>query len=418
MGQTSATDRVGQLKKHVGAIHSSNALSLIERKIANALLYHAYPKLAETTEHTISISELCRLIGYTSNDSHRIKKALMSLISAVFEWNLIDNEQGKEVWNASAIIADARIDGSICTYSYSNRMRELLFHPDVYGLIDMATQSKFKSTYGLALYENCVRYQKIKQTKWIEIATFRKLMGVPINKYRIFRDFKRRVIDGAVAEVNKHANIQVNPQYKKEGNNVVAVQFLLQEKLKSDVGVSADETVPLGLLHCLQQEFAIAIKEGKQLISCYGEAYIQEKIGLIKRSSSFKQGKISNMASYLKIALRDDFQAPKEGRAVIARPAHQCASRRKVLEQQRENYRSYRLAKIKAGYDRLATATKDELDSHFKQFIQNTVYFNLFLKEGLDNILVRDQFCDFILQKRRELLTEFAIQSFEQYSQH
>ena len=189
-----------ELKKNVGAIHSCSRLTLVQRKIANALLYNAYNHLLDANEHRIHISELCELIGYNSNDYKKIKQSLVALISTVIEWNLVDKEREREegVWNASAIIADASIDGSICIYSYSNKMRQLLHRPEMYGRLNMQVQSKFKSTYGIALYENCIRFQNIKQTPWFEISMFRKLMGVDEEKYIIFRDFKRRVLDKAI----------------------------------------------------------------------------------------------------------------------------------------------------------------------------------------------------------------------------
>ncbi len=74
-----------EFKKHVGLIHSTNKLSLLERKIANALLYHAYENLSTKNEHQIHIPSLCLLIGYNSKDYKTIKKALLSLISTVLE---------------------------------------------------------------------------------------------------------------------------------------------------------------------------------------------------------------------------------------------------------------------------------------------------------------------------------------------
>jgi hypothetical protein len=148
-----------ELKKHVAAIHSSNKLSLVQRKIANALLFNAYDELLAKEEHQINVRTLCNLIGYDSNDYKTIKKALINLLSTVIEWNLVDGSRldAEGIWNASSIIADASIDGAVCTYSYSNKMKKLLYSPELYGRLNMVVQAKFQSTYGLALYENCIK---------------------------------------------------------------------------------------------------------------------------------------------------------------------------------------------------------------------------------------------------------------------
>src|SRR3990167_7271382 len=85
-----------ELKKHAATIHCSNTLSLLHRKVTNALLYHAYKELMLKEEHEITVKQLCRLIGYQGNNHAVIKDALKGLISIIIEWNLIDDETGTE----------------------------------------------------------------------------------------------------------------------------------------------------------------------------------------------------------------------------------------------------------------------------------------------------------------------------------
>ena len=65
---SNTTSQSFELKKHVGTIHSSSHLTLVQRKIANALLFNAYDRLLERDEFQIHITELCQLIGYDSKD--------------------------------------------------------------------------------------------------------------------------------------------------------------------------------------------------------------------------------------------------------------------------------------------------------------------------------------------------------------
>jgi hypothetical protein len=82
--KTVQEQKVLQLKKHVAVIHSSNKLSLLQRKIANALLFNAYKELQNKEEHEIHIATLCQLIGYDSNDHKTIKKSLLLLLMPAF----------------------------------------------------------------------------------------------------------------------------------------------------------------------------------------------------------------------------------------------------------------------------------------------------------------------------------------------
>src|SRR3990167_5706163 len=147
-----------ELKKHAATIHCSNSLSLLQRKISNALLYHAYKELMVREEHEITVKQLCRLIGYNGNNHSVIKDALKELISTVIEWNVVSDVTGNENWTASSILASVSLEGQLCYYAYSPRMKQLLHTPSMFGKIDLVIQSRFRSSYGLALYENCSRY--------------------------------------------------------------------------------------------------------------------------------------------------------------------------------------------------------------------------------------------------------------------
>ena len=47
MSQVTKNSRELELKKHINAIHCTNNLSLLQRKLFNALLFNAYPNLLE-----------------------------------------------------------------------------------------------------------------------------------------------------------------------------------------------------------------------------------------------------------------------------------------------------------------------------------------------------------------------------------
>src|SRR5665213_345220 len=94
-----------ELKKHAATIHCSNSLSLLQRKVTNALLYHAYKELMLKEEHEITIKQLCKLIAYQGNNHAVIKEALKELLSTVIEWNIVNDKTGHEDWTASSILA-------------------------------------------------------------------------------------------------------------------------------------------------------------------------------------------------------------------------------------------------------------------------------------------------------------------------
>lgn len=373
-----------ELKKHAATIHCSNTLSLLQRKVSNALLYHAYPELMSKEEHEITVKQLCRLIGYQGNNHAVIKEALRGLISTVIEWNLIDDKTGQENWTASSILASVSLQGPLCYFAYSPRMKQLLHSPSMFGKIDLVIQSRFRSSYGLALYENCIRYRGLPQTKWIEIDLFKKLMGVQPGLYDIFRDFKRRVLDKAVDEVNMYSDLTVTPEYLKEGRKVVRVRFTLKERAKRTrlgdrqrVRVAALKSLT-GLKETLTKTFALSETQADELLAAHAPDYLLKKIEIVEASRQYKAGKVKNVAAYLMSAIKQDFKAPKEKPTEIisiedARAEIEIGELRRVVENIHDQYQAYREEVIEDVIEAIPAPEKENFMQAFMRFSEPAI---------------------------------------------
>lgn len=314
-----------ELKKHAASIHCSNTLSLLQRKISNALLYHAYKELLLKEEHEITVKELCKLISYNGNNHSAIKDAMKGLLSTVIEWNVVNDVTGMEDWTASSILASVSLRGPNCLYAYSPRMKQLLHSPTMFGKINLFIQSRFKSSYGLALYENCIRYRGLGFTKWFEMDVFRKLMGVPPGKYQIFRDFKRRVLDKSVEEVNTYSDLIVVPEVWREGRQVVKLRFSMKERAKkvrlgakTNAEGEGQEDHQNDLIMRMTRDYGLQHDQAKQVMKDYAPEFILEKMGVIEFSSNFQQGKVNNLAAYFLSALKHNYQPSKTSQVKLA----------------------------------------------------------------------------------------------------
>lgn len=409
-----------ELKKHVAVIHSSSRITLLQRKIANALLYNAYDSLQTKDEHEIHIGSLCKLIGYDSHDHRTIKNSLVNLLSTVIEWNLVDGEKidREGVWNASSMIADASIDGAICTYSYSNKMKKLLYRPNMYGRLNMQVQAKFQSSYGLALYENCNRYQDIGQTPWFDLMTFRRLMGVEEDKYKIFRDFKTRVLDKAVEEVNKYSPIKIDLHLRKERRKVIAIQFLIKRSdYPSQAVITREQKTELS--ENLKKQYGLSNKQIVTLLSQYEEHYIREKINLIESSVTFQAGKIQHLAKYLLSALKDDYQTVKFNKdkrnATVTDRNKENQSKISETIVLKNKYRSYKLQTYINYINQQSDQQQKIIYEIFAEHIKPQVeLFNIYKKKGLSSAFVMVEFLAFIEHQYPHMTNECI--SFEKYA--
>lgn len=411
-----------ELKKHAATIHCSNTLTLLQRKITNALLYHAYKELMLKEEHEITVKQLCRLIGYQGNNHAAIREALKELISTVIEWNLINDSTGEEVWTASSIIASVSLDGPLCYYAYSPRMKQLLHSPSMFGKIDLVIQSKFRSSYGLALYENCIRYRGLPHTKWFEIDLFKKLMGVIPGKYDIFRDFKRRVLDKAIDEVNTYSDLVIASEIIKEGRKVVRIRFTLKDRAKKTrLGtISSNKQLadPTGdsLKDKLQNTFDLSLEQINKVLKEYERDYILEKITIIEQSKPYQEGKVENIPGYLLSALKHDYQAPKNKPSqpvnfMDAKQAIELSNVKRQVEAIRKQYLAYREDCINTAIGCLDETEKTKFMDKFYQSAEIQIQAVLKLqrhKYTRDNILEAPQM--------QALLRQFAVRELDMLS--
>lgn len=387
-----------ELKKHAATIHCSNTLSLLQRKVSNALLYHAYKEMMLKEEHEITVKQLCRLIGYQGNNHAAIKEALKGLISTVIEWNLINDETGAENWTASSIIASVSLQGPMCYYAYSPRMKQLLHSPSMFGKIDLVIQSRFRSSYGLALYENCIRYRGLPHTKWFDMDMFKKLMGIPAGMYDVFRDFKRRVLDKAVDEVNSYSDLVITSECVREGRKVVKVRFKLKERAKKTRLGNHSRSRPDGQ-HSIKEKlihtFGLSEAQSLQILAEYTEAFLEEKIKIVESSRPYQQGKVQNRAGYLLSAIKNDYQAPaSHTKGVIsledATFELELMELKRQAEEIRQRYYEYREHIIQQTIQSLGNKEKSHFMAQFEVFAESTIHSILELqrhKYSRENIM-------------------------------
>jgi plasmid replication initiation protein len=306
------------VKKHNAAIRSYSEMSLLGRKIANVLLYNAYPNLTTQSIHIISISQLLNLLSLKTHDYQKLKQSIKQLMSTIIEWNvgkkektamgIEDNEKlfnSQENWKACTLLSSVQINGTLIKYEYSEVLRELFYQPSFYSKISLGIQSKFRSAYAISLYENCLSYLNCGTTGWLDIVAFRKIMGVHSSQYKIFRDLNRRVLQPAIKEVNKVSNIEVTCETKKIARAVSCIKLCISHK-KFHLEKKISHQNSSDLFEILITYGASKTQATSWIIK-HGEIYIKEKLDLIKNSTVA----IKNPIAFLNKAIKENWSGLK-----------------------------------------------------------------------------------------------------------
>lgn len=308
-----APDLDKRLKKHVGAIHTSGDLSLLERKLSNILLVSAYDDLLTKRTHSIPVNILCPLLGWDESKNYtRLKDALKKLASTPIEFNL--HKDGEDDWQVMSILSWAQIKGGVCSFRYDEALAEKFYDPEIYAMINLRIQRMFEGAYALNLYENCVRFRpNNKKThgstgEW-SMELFRSIIGATAKHYDEFKRLNSKIIKPAVAQINKVSDIFLVPTVIKQGTQAVGIKFDVSDNPNTTAqtsldGLSLQETVETNAEVKALAVYKQLIKHGVteraaiMMINTEGPERMQEIVHYTELKAN--ANKVKNTGAYIK----------------------------------------------------------------------------------------------------------------------
>ncbi len=161
-----------------------------------------------------------RRFSYIDDEGKLVKSRWLSQV------RYLDDEGAIEVVFTPAVVQGiTRIDGA-----------EEFFTK--YLLEQTATMT---SNYSVRLYELLVQWKQAKKTPMFELQEFRGQLGVEDDEYKAMSNFKIRVLDLAVEEINEKSDLNINYTQKKKGRKIVGFTFTVHEKPKAKTDVVSKE---------------------------------------------------------------------------------------------------------------------------------------------------------------------------------
>ena len=306
--------------KNSCTITISNNITLLQRKLFNFLVGHAFVDLGDTEIFEIPLSSLKARLWFNSWNNKYLQESLKQLITTAVEFNLLNKD--KEDWSASSLLASVRFKKGICYYSFSPLLREKLHKPNIYSKLNLSLIKLFSSKYSLCLYELSIDYMKVNATPFIPLDLFKQLMGVASHQYTEFKRLKSRVIEPAIKELNTVAGFTIALEYKKERRKIVAIKFLLHD-IKIDMAINnIDPTTQdklIGKIHknfllqkSLITDYGLTLRQANKVIKEYPIPYIKESLEIIRLKKI--HGTIKNIPAYTLTVLKNDYQKVEHSR--------------------------------------------------------------------------------------------------------
>jgi plasmid replication initiation protein len=129
--------------------------------------------------------------------------------------------------------------------------------------------SGLNSVYAIRLYELLIQWKTVKKTPVFEIDNFRNQLGLGVNEYKQMNNFKARVLDVAVEQINKNTDLTVKYEQHKKGVRINGFSFSFkfkEEKKQVEKGVKNPDLFSYltpKQIHYFSREIAKAVVENR-----------------------------------------------------------------------------------------------------------------------------------------------------------
>ena len=226
-------------------IDASFNLTLVEQRLMLLAIVEAREIQDLTPDTPIEIKASSYREQYNT-DSSEAYKQLSEATKQLFnrQFSYIDKYKGDDAITVSRWLNEATYinnKGTVVIYLNRNVISMISRLEANFTKYLLEQVSDFKSQYSIRLYELLIKYKDVGNSKKYTIEEIRSLLGIGVNEYKVLADFKKRVLDLAVKEINDKTDTTIKYEQFKEGRTISHILFKIGKKLAKKKKDSKDQ---------------------------------------------------------------------------------------------------------------------------------------------------------------------------------
>ncbi|WP_438998234.1 replication initiation protein [Variovorax beijingensis] len=359
-------------------------LTLLSRRIYNALLYHSQRQGVDEPVYRLTLSELIGDARFNSNNTELLKSHLRDMQATTIEWSTSSSSLKR--WVSSQLLGTVTIEeqgrGRPCmvTWRYPDEIKERLVKPHQYTRVLLEMSSQMRSYSAAVLYEIGARYltspgrlsMREDVVWWAAVLTGRSDI-----KEVDYRFLKRDVISKALAEIDALCeDFGLELIEHKRGRKIEEIQFRVVPKVQQrlgDISASNRNVFDLALVGRL---IALGLKqdEAQDLYATTDEGQIRATLDHVdQRLRNASMPVLKSPAAYFKDALKKGYAgvtamepAPSSGPAPALAPPAAVLSEADRLRRIRELWENDRMGQARAVFAEMPQPMQDEVRTRFE----------------------------------------------------
>jgi plasmid replication initiation protein len=209
-------------------IRGKQSMTLQTARLIRLLITQVVKEDKDLKTYTCRISDLANFLNVDSSNLYRDIRQICSC--AMFSTVSIGTGNPKEPWEMFHWISTAKYDGNgTLTLRLSDEIKPYVLELEKwFTQYQLKNILEFNSYYAIRLYEllKCKdgESSNSKIELEFEVDELRQYFDCE-KKYQKISQFKEKVINTAVREINEKSDLWVNPTYKKTGRAITSVVF-------------------------------------------------------------------------------------------------------------------------------------------------------------------------------------------------
>ena len=227
----------GLVVKDNALINASYNLELTEQRLIMLAIVNARQSgqgITADSKLEIHASDYANLFNVSIDASYKaLREAVNNLFNRQFSYTAEYKKTGK-----TGIVRSRWV--SRIFYVDDLALLEITFAPDVVPLVTRLEEhftsyqakqvAHLTSKYATRLYELLIAWREVGKVPQIEISEFRNRLGLLESEYTAMSDFKKRVLEPSIKQINEHTDITATYEQHKKGRLISGFSFKLKQK--------------------------------------------------------------------------------------------------------------------------------------------------------------------------------------------
>ena len=205
----------------------------MQRKMINGLIFIAQ-KNPESEIFETNAEYLKKICGFNLESNSYMQEQLKKIKDISFEFNYLEKDK-TVVWSTYDLLSEITFEfgsGKI-KFAFPPTLRKNILNPAMYAPLNIILIAGLKCSYAIVLYEFLRDYLTAHSVPIMTIEDFRNILGISKNEYKLFQNFKVKVLNPATEEVNLKTDINCRYELLKETgirNKYSHIRFFVNKK--------------------------------------------------------------------------------------------------------------------------------------------------------------------------------------------